>query len=718
MFIESLDLLNFKAIGEAHFNFREGVTVFSGNNGEGKSTVLNAINILLFNAHDLSFEDYIKWGNNEFNIRMTFSHEGKRYEEDFSYSVTKGSTRVFRSVETGEEWKNSAAIQKLDELIKPELAKASIVSAENEQNLITTTPAKRREYLKGVYDLSFEDQLKQIASDYDSRKQVYNDINAEINAKSSLRFSYLEKKVLSFTKEERDSALAQKSALEDSLRASKSIADELTRLETQKNNLGHSLNNYVSKKNNIFGKLSENQKKLEIARSEGYEEIDLSKYDKELDDLNKRFEEESTVFDTQIREIENKIAELEKTPVDKREETLGTEVQEKSIEISALRSLIKDSERRLQVLLKGTCPTCGHVVSEKEVNEAKELLNVQQSEVEQLLKEYDEIKHTLNEVKDKNFEHQRTFDTLNRTIEKLHCDYEDKKKNFNYCIKMEEAEKEQSALVNKNAAALHEEKINTLKTLISSSEQELESVNKLISDIQNDLDAVEKQIDSIDFDPEKERLLKEQIDEISNKISQYDKDEAYNSYVDEYNRSQCEKEEANLNEIKDLKVRLEEVSERMTVISLAKNILSKDFPSFVISRMVTTLQTYINEFLEKVYPKYQISIGESKNSLAITYGENNSDVKMASGFEKSAFSLAYMYALGKIQDYGLLIIDEGDAAASPENSMKFYGTLGKSKEYFPQIFVITHKEEAKELLRNDYHADVYTVAGGVYSSEN
>ena len=153
------------------------------------------------------------------------------------------------------------------------------------------------------------------------------------------------------------------------------------------------------------------------------------------------------------------------------------------------------------------------------------------------------------------------------------------------------------------------------------------------------------------------------------------------------------------------------------MITVAKGMVQREFPSFVISRMVQSLSDYVNEFLDKVYPKYQISIEEAKNSLNILYGEYKTDVKMASGFEKSAFSLAYMYALGKIQAYGLLICDEGDATASDENSARFYKMLGKSTDWLEQIMCITHKEEIKELLRNDFHAQVFTVENGVYKEE-
>ena len=76
-----------------------------------------------------------------------------------------------------------------------------------------------------------------------------------------------------------------------------------------------------------------------------------------------------------------------------------------------------------------------------------------------------------------------------------------------------------------------------------------------------------------------------------------------------------------------------------------------------------------------------------------------------------------MYSLGKMQRYGLLMLDESDGTASEENSMRFFNTLCKSQEYFPQIFLITHKKEVKEMIRNDYNAQSYEVVNGIYTRE-
>ena len=144
---ERLYLKDFKCVEEQEFEFTKGIIIISGNNGEGKSTIFNALNILLFNDAPLNLKDYIRWGSDEFSIGLDFENNGVVYQEFLSYSEKSGGKRILKNLNTNEEWTNSVAVDKLKEIINFDLAKPSIVSAEGEQNLISTTPSKRREFL-------------------------------------------------------------------------------------------------------------------------------------------------------------------------------------------------------------------------------------------------------------------------------------------------------------------------------------------------------------------------------------------------------------------------------------------------------------------------------------------------------------------------------------------------------------------------------------------
>jgi DNA repair ATPase RecN len=98
----------------------------------------------------------------------------------------------------------------------------------------------------------------------------------------------------------------------------------------------------------------------------------------------------------------------------------------------------------------------------------------------------------------------------------------------------------------------------------------------------------------------------------------------------------------------------------------------------------------------------------------MVYGPKNADAGsgLSSGYEKSIFSLAWKWALSKVQNNRTLLMDEVDSAASQKNSLIFYRTIGDSMKLFDQILIVSHKEQTRELLENEYNARVFTFVDG------
>lgn len=51
MRINSIELINFRSHKNSKFNFTEGINLILGNNGDGKSSILEAIELCLFNKN-------------------------------------------------------------------------------------------------------------------------------------------------------------------------------------------------------------------------------------------------------------------------------------------------------------------------------------------------------------------------------------------------------------------------------------------------------------------------------------------------------------------------------------------------------------------------------------------------------------------------------------------------------------------------------------------
>ena len=715
MVIKKLTLDGFKSVEHQSFDFDKGIICFSGGNGEGKSTVIHAMLILLFNTYELSFKDYINWNRTQFKISIVFEHEGEEYFEDFEYSEKYGSKRILKKISTEELWENSVALSKLSEIIDSDLARASIVSMENEQNLITTTPAKRREYLKGVYNLEFKEQLDTISKDMMNNDNTQTSAEAELAVWQSQVFEHKQHRDIcdrSVYQEAKDEIVTLQARLGELMLQKQKRSQVVQRIDEENLSIRRNAQQIGSIETHIRMceiDIEHNSKLLEEKNAE-----DLTgDFENRLEELKTKFENENSEI---VKHIQFQTAELnfQEVPDQKEIDVLINKIFEQNKEVYSAEYLVNASKSKLEVMKQHKCPTCGHEITEEEYK--KEV-----QDYDRFLERYNVLKKRLDDTvrqKDKLVLEKQTADSkisaaqsqissLQIRLSQVNQNYESEKLKLEHALETYTINKENEILRYKTVIE------NSNKNLSSQIEMRNQCFEMSASH-RKELARLEEELSHMD-NPEAA------INEISLSIQKHEKvveayEDAlrYNQWVDEYNLDQDEKAVQRDKKVHQIKADIDQCNERRAMLERAKVIVNREFPSFVISHMVQSLEDHTNEFLQKVYPKYSLKITESKNSLAITYGPKNADVKMASGFEKSAFSLAYMYALGKMQKYGLLIVDEGDGAASDANSLQFYNTLAKSQEFFPQIFCITHKEVAKDLLENTYRAEVYTVEGGKY----
>ena len=76
MIFTKLKLNNFKSYKNQTINFDEGISVIVGENGAGKSTILEAISFALFKQHTAKkIDDLVKNNSNEMSVELTRSEE-------------------------------------------------------------------------------------------------------------------------------------------------------------------------------------------------------------------------------------------------------------------------------------------------------------------------------------------------------------------------------------------------------------------------------------------------------------------------------------------------------------------------------------------------------------------------------------------------------------------------------------------------------------------
>lgn len=710
MFIHDVYMKNFGNVQEQYLDFKEGMTLFSGNNGEGKSTVLKCLSLLLFNQNTGRLSDYIRWGSAEFFISSLVSHAGKTLKISFRYSE-KVSSREVEDLDTKDKYQNSAAIAYLDELFDTKRAIASIISFENEIDLITTSPSERREYLKRIYDLNFKEELNSINLEKISSEKEAQTLSGEITALESMTFERLVFERLPFNEEVYSEKKETLKALRESLSALQRQKDEISKNEKKKEILEFDLykaDKKVSNQNELID--SQTSEKLRLEKEKEELTLDISSIEESKRTEKELLSNKILHFETSIKSLENDLASLVEPSLD----IESLQIPKLREESFSYQYKIQELEKQIKTFESGVCPTCGHAVNSSILENSKR-------ELESLRDLWEKSKKLLKEKEDektKFLNEQRIYNESSRKISEYlaseRSSLENSRQTLDH-IEEKYASKIELETTNfEHKKSLLSQKIEEIKRSIESAIQLRESFIENKQKLSDDLQKVQ---DELSMSSNINSLLEEKrslVSSVESLISSYDR--AFTSNEEKKNlnelqeRKQIERDE-NLLIKKDELVRAQE---RLALTEFASKILSREFPSFVISRMINSLTFYVNEFLSKVYPNYDIEIVESKNSLRVLYGPNRSDVKLASGFEQQIFSFAWKYALGKIQNYGLLLLDEVDSAASSENSEKFYSTLAKMDSCFKQVFVVTHKQEIKDLLANDFDASVYEVYKGEY----
>ena len=75
MHVTRVELDNIKSYERAEFNFGRGITAITGENGAGKTTILEAIAWSLFDMLDYRKEDFLRRGAKKGSVRVTFESD-------------------------------------------------------------------------------------------------------------------------------------------------------------------------------------------------------------------------------------------------------------------------------------------------------------------------------------------------------------------------------------------------------------------------------------------------------------------------------------------------------------------------------------------------------------------------------------------------------------------------------------------------------------------
>jgi len=193
MIIKNLSIKNFKNIKELNLDFSNLNLIF-GEPGSGKTAILEAICFLLTDYLKEKISDYVKWNAKKFELHLIADFYGTAI--DYYIEGEKGTKRVLEI--NGETFNNNDAVQKMRELINPDIALYSNISMQGKgTQLLFEKPTARLEKLKTIFGIdSIVKSVEKMKEDISKNKNDIQVMDAELEIMKSKKFQYLEEIIL------------------------------------------------------------------------------------------------------------------------------------------------------------------------------------------------------------------------------------------------------------------------------------------------------------------------------------------------------------------------------------------------------------------------------------------------------------------------------------------------------------------------------------------
>ena len=669
--ITSIELGDFLSHSNTKLNFDNGVTVFVGHNGAGKSSIIDAITFSLFGHHTRkSNKGLIKRGANQGFAKIEFTVNGRQYQavrkidskgtlvakfsetvNDETIEIAAGERKQF-----GESMTNE--IEKTIGIDFEKLKIASIVQQGELNAIIKAKPKEFKELLNAIIGI---DKLD-VASD--SMKIATKNFREEIIEKFGYDDTHIE--IL-----KRDLEKFQK---------------ELEEAKPQKEEM-------VSKQNQLQKEISELREKVEA---------DTPKIDK-INQLEQRKFELQSYAKEAIREIQHEITEKERkirdcegcfeyagttkeleTKIVKVEEAIEesqTRIKEYTSQVGALKEKQLLAEK-LQ-LKDNKCPVCDSSVEKlnplfQQEHLKQELENIQQQilntekENNLYLQKKNEFSKKLQNARDAEATLRAHSITNIDEIKKIQEEINIKKQNI------------------QKIPILTSGNLLEISEIDSHAKRIFETILKLESETK-------------DFDESKFQKLKIDINEKQVTLSQYDQQIGAIIEKISKNEQQIKTIQNVIKELKNVKEYTNELDNIQT------NIFSRDGPvaTSLRSWALNTISAKSSEYLTLLNTKIQrIHLSEKARDISITcYSKNEMlEIESLSGGEQVSVALALRLGMASLlgaSNLNLMILDEPTTHLDAERKKSLVGVLSQlsnitNLENQMQFIIITHDAEIFE----------------------
>ncbi len=669
--ITSIELGNFLAHSDTKLEFENGVTVFVGDNGAGKSSIIDAITFALFGKHTRkSNKSLIKRGSNEGFTKIGFSINDKQYEAvrkidskgnlSAKFSEIIGNDRIELAAGERKQFGESMT-QEIEKTIGLDFEKLKIASIVQQGELNAIINAKPKEFKELLNAIIGIDKLD-VASE--SMKMVNKAFREKIKEKIGFDDTDIEKLLrdLEIYQNETKEAKPEKNHLESKQEKLQNEVDELRKkieVETPK----------IDKVN----QLELRKKELLAYVKEAIHEIqhEINENESKIHDCEGCFEHVNLKED-----LESKIQKVDQAINDtlkKIQELTNQTVSLKEKQLLASKLQLKDNK----------CPVCDSHVEKlnplfQEEHIKQEIMSLKEKTISKE-KERDVYNQKRKEFSDK-LQNARDAEATLRAhsiknkedLKKIQEDVETKKQNIQKIPLDVNGNLLEISQIDSHARTIFE---NILKLEIETSgfnEQEFSNLKKVVNEKQANISQLDQQIGAI-----------------SEKISKGEK--------------QISIIQSAISELKIVKEYITSLDEIQT------NIFSRDGPvaTSLRSWALNTISSKASEYLSLLNTKIQrILLSEKIRDVSITcYSKNEVlELESLSGGEKVSVALALRLGMANLlgtSNLNLMILDEPTTHLDAERKKSLVGVLSQlskisNSETPMQFLIITHDAEIFE----------------------
>ena len=695
MIFNSISLENFGIIKRFSKQFSKNILVLAGENGEGKSTVLKALLLAVFDDYENTLADYINWESDYFQIIVNFTHRGIDYEVTVRYD---GSTD--RTLRFGDKvLKGDEAKKKLKEAIDFDLLKAGMLAMEQKIAIVDTKPAERREYLKRIYDIEFKRQLADLDDDIKvsevelAKKET---LQTEIENR---KYDVPEKPEFPFSKTDYDLFKANLEIERGKLHAAEERISAYERMKADYVNLGGQSGKLTVDIRDLSEKISNDKARLDALpelknNAISTETASLALLENELVLEKSEFDKAHASLLTSFI-----IIVLERLPSFNMEEftAVSQELYAKKSKLAELESAPKD-----------ICLSCGQEISAEHLAKRQKEISEITSQISELTAKFEsisDIKFRREQAEKNNLEKTNRKTSLQHQLSLL------EEKNKSECLRIQ-AKIDQVKNNLKNLDAKFEAEAVNLESLITVNSDYKENLKTQYDEVDKKREELAKKLEDTEL-PSQLDEIRIAVQRFEADIRQYDDIVSRISEIERMEKQIAIKKEQDSKQLEQVRLDIQVLNQLIGDWKAEIKILKTEFPVFVISYVIKDIEKSMNEFLKRTYPKYTVKVQDKKNALYIVYGPKNKDVGTASGFERQIFSLSFMYAISRAIGNRCLILDEADSASTEKNSGIFYRVLGDSiGQGIDQIILVSHKPSTRNILEFDYGAEVLTFEKG------